>query len=369
MNNPPHPARGCGRQIRTTALALALAGLGTACGSGQHSSDEPARNGHAGGLPPAPVVVAKVEEREFAERISAVGTARANEATMITARVQGLVEDITFEEGSTVDRGQLLIALDAAEERAAVASAEAAFEQAEARYRRLQSLAQRDLASRDALEEQSERVKSTRANLDLARARLDQRRIRAPFAGIVGIREVSPGALITPGTAIVSLDDISVIRATFSVPEVLMRFLQPGNTVAAEVAAWPGRPFEGTVSRIDSRVDERTRAIRIEARFDNPDGTLKPGMLLRLRASASPRQALFVPEGALAPVNDEQFVWRLNSDDAVERVAVRIGAREPGTVEIREGLSAGDRVVIEGTANLRENRPVRVTDRQPAGRR
>lgn len=319
-------------------------------------------------LPPTPVVVAEVNAREFSETITAVGTASAAESAVITSRVQGLVERIAFDEGQRVAADALLIQLDAAEERASVAAAEAAFEQAQSRLGRLQTLADRRLASQDALGEQTERVKTARAELELARARLEQRRIRAPFAGVLGLRAVSAGALITPGTPIVTLDTIADIRSAFSIPETMLQYMVIGNAVSATAAAWPGETFEGEISAIDSRVATDTRSARIEARFDNADGRLKPGMLMTLRAQASPRDTLFIPEAALTPRDGEQYVWRIATDgESAQQQRVRIGVRVDGSVEILEGLAAGERVVVEGTANLREDRPIRITDRAPAG--
>lgn len=349
-------------RLRLPALLFAL--LLGACqteGGGQATGNE-------GGLPPAPVVVAEVRAERYADEVRAVGTARAAESAQITARVQGIVERIAFKEGERVEAGDLLVALDAAEERAAVRAAEAAFEQAEARFARLEALGSRQLASRDALDEQARQLKTTRAELELARARLAQRSIHAPFAGVIGLREVSPGSLITPGTVIATLDAVATIHARFSVPESRLRFLAAGNPVEATVPAWPEARFGGEIRVVDSRVDPATRAVRIEAAFDNARGLLKPGMLMTLRASAEPREVLFVPEAAVTPRDDRQFLWVVADDgESATRREVQLGVRERGRVEIRDGVAAGERVVIEGTANLREGRPIRIVQREPAG--
>lgn len=350
--------------VRLRLLPLLLLPLVAACDNGEVETGE--RNGS--GLPPAPVVVAEVAAESYRDTIRAVGTARASESADITARVQGIVERVAFREGEAVAQGELLVAMDAAEEEAAVRAAEAAFEQAESRFARLESLGSRQLASRDALDEQAERVKTTRAELELARARLAQRRIRAPFSGMTGLREVSPGSLITPGTVITTLDAVETIHARFSIPEARLRYLARGNPVEASVPAWPEAAFSGEIITVDSRVDESSRAARIEAAFDNARGMLKPGMLMTLRARTEPRDVLFVPEAAVTPRDDRQFLWIVGADgESVQRREVRLGIRERGRVEIREGVSAGERVVVEGTANLRESRPIRIVERDLAG--
>lgn len=346
----PLPAR---FPLRRAAACLLVAGLLSACGSDAPPQATPAQRS-------TPVLITTVQPRPFEQAIEAVGTARARESVTLTSRVTGLLQEIHFEEGATVAAGTLLVRFDDDEERAEVAAGEAAYEQARSRYQRLESLAQRNLAAPDALDEQQQALKSARARLALAQARLAQREIRAPFAGTIGLRRVSPGALITPGVAIATLDDVSVMRADFQIPETLARFLAVGNRIDAEAAAWPGHGFAGRLRVIGTRVREDTRTLSVQAEFDNPGGRLRPGMLMVMHARAAPRQALFIPEAALTPQGGVQSVWRLRGDDTAERVVVAIGARLPGEVEITQGLAEGDRVVVEGTATLRTGRAVRI---------
>ena len=343
------------------SVALAVAGLLAACGSEPPPAAPQAQRS-------TPVLITTVQPRPFEQAIEAVGTARARESVTLTSRVTGLLREIHFEEGATVSAGTLLVRFDDDEERAEVAAAEAGYEQARSRHQRLESLARRNLAAPDALDEQQQALKAARARLALAQARLAQREIRAPFAGTIGLRQVSPGALITPGVAIATLDDVSVMRATFEVPETLARFLAVGNRIDAVAAAWPEHRFAGRLRVIGTRVREDTRTLSVQAEFDNPGGRLRPGMLMVMDARAAPRQALFIPEAALTPEGGVQYVWRLRGDDTAERVVVAIGARLPGEVEITQGLAAGDRIVVEGTATLRTGRAVRVVGEAMAAR-
>jgi membrane fusion protein, multidrug efflux system len=316
---------------------------------------------------PVPVVAATVSERSYADVLEALGTGRADESVQVTSRVSGRVRTVHFTEGSAVRAGDPLVTLEDEEERAELAAARASAEQAESRHRRIEELSAKGMMSKDALDEQADVLKNARARLELAEVRLDQRTIRAPFSGVLGFRQVSPGTLVTPGVAIVSLDKLDTIRVDFSVPETLLTRLAPGNTVTATSVAYPEQRFTGEVSVIAARVDAATRAVSAQARIRNPQQLLKPGMLLTLKVADVARRARFVPEGALVPENDRQFVWKLDAAGKAEKVPVTTGVREPGWVEIVSGLEPGDRVVAEGSVNLRAGRSVRIVEPPQAG--
>jgi len=339
----------------SATLLLALGALLGAC-----SDDSPA----AAGTPErpvdaAPVVLGQVETREFIPDIEGLGTARALESVLVTARVSGRIEEFHFKEGARAAAGQALVRLEDDEERAALKAAEAEAEQAQSRHARLTELSAKGLVPRDQMEEQNQVQKSAQARLELARVRLAQRTVRAPFAGVLGFRQQSLGSLVQAGSPIVTLDAVETLRVEFSVSEALLGDLAPGAIVDVRAAAWPGRAFKGKISALGTRVDEVTRAAPVQALLDNKDNALKPGMLLNVRAQGRPRSALFVPEAAVAPENQQQFVWRIGANDTAEKVPVMLGARLPGTVEVREGLAAGERVVLEGHAQLRPGRAVR----------
>jgi membrane fusion protein (multidrug efflux system) len=342
-------------RIPSTLPALALAAAPLLCACGGESPAAPAAGAAAQATP---VVVGRVEQREFVPQIEGLGTARALESVLVTARVSGRVEEIYFKEGARATDGQPLVRLEDDEERADLKAAEAEAEQAQARHTRLTELSGKGLVPRDQLEEQSRVLKSAQARLELAKVRLAQRTVRAPFAGVLGFRQPSLGSLVQPGTPIVTLDQVDTLRVEFSVSEALIGDLAPGAVVEVRAAAWPERVFTGKISAIDTRVDEVTRAAKVQARLDNRDNALKPGMLLTVHAQGRPRRALFVPEAAVAPENEQQFVWRV-AGDTVEKVEVALGARLTGSVEVASGLAAGDRVVLEGHAQLRPGRPVR----------
>ncbi|MGQ0587859.1 MAG: efflux RND transporter periplasmic adaptor subunit [Gammaproteobacteria bacterium] len=335
-------------------LAAAALALLTACGEGS-----PAAARNAAPADATPVVVGQVEQRQFVPQIEGLGTARALESVLVTARVSGRIVQIDFKEGARAKAGQALVRLEDDEERADLKAAEAEAEQAESRFKRLTELSEKGLVPRDDLEAQGQVLKTAQARLELARVRLEQRTVRAPFAGVLGFRQQSLGSLVQPGSPIVTLDQVDTLRIEFSVTEALLGDLAAGAVVEVRAAAWPEREFKGKIAAVDTRVDEVTRAAKVQALLDNRDNALKPGMLLTVRAQGRPRSALFVPEAAVAPENTRQFVWRVAPGDTAEKVEVGLGARLTGSVEVLQGLAAGERVVLEGHAQLRPGIPVR----------
>ncbi|WP_022728772.1 efflux RND transporter periplasmic adaptor subunit [Fodinicurvata sediminis] len=332
-------------------------------------SFSPGDPGGAGGGPPgggeaSPVVVSDVRIGLVAERVEAVGTAEARESIEVVPEVAGRIETIHFEQGQEVAAEDILLELDSTRQQALLREAEAN---------------QRDMArqlerARQLLSSQNvpqARVDELQAGLEAASARaaaietdIADRKIRAPFEGVVGLRRVSPGAYIDSQTIVTTLDDLSEIKMEFSVPERFMGVLSRGLPVEATSAAWPGETFEGVVSDVDTRVDPATRSLRVEATLPNEDRRLRPGMFMAVRLLVSQREnAVLVPEMAVVAEGDRPHVYVLEESedqDSVRRVDVQIGTRLPGEVEIQEGLSEGDRVVTYGLQRLQDGATVRV---------
>lgn len=322
----------------------------------------------AGGSPPASarpaapavsVIATRIEPRDFTDRFTALGTARAMESIEITSRISSVVSRINFAESESVAAGKLLVELDNKELRADVAVAEAAVAQSRSQFERSRQLADTKIISESQLEELEAKMKMDEAQLQAARARLDNSFIRAPFAGTVGLRKVSLGDLVGPDTVITTLDDTRRIRLEFSVPESFLSELRPQMRISALSTVYPGRPFTGEITSIDSRVDPVTRAVTAIATIQNLEGLLKPGMFLTVALERARHDVLMVPEEALSPRQGKQYVYLVQQGRALER-QVEIGARSPGLVEIREGLVAGDVIVTEGIQRLRDGLPVEV---------
>ncbi|NZA27595.1 efflux RND transporter periplasmic adaptor subunit [Luteimonas sp. SJ-92] len=310
------------------------------------------------------VTTGEVREQPWSDTIQALGTVRARESIIVTAKVSETVDRVHFDSGDEVEAGAVLITLSGNQQRASLAAAEAAAVEADRLYRRQGELARQQLIASASLDTQRAIRDSARANVQEIRANLGDRSIRAPFAGRLGIRQVSPGALVQPGTEIASLDDISRVYVDFPVPEAQLANLAEGQRLVGRSSAWPGREFEGVVSVIDARVDAASRAVMVRGDFPNDDRALRPGMLVQVRLERPARPALVVPEIAVVQVGRETFVYRVRADDTVEQAPVRIGSRVSGRAEVIEGLAPGDRIVVDGTGKLRPG--LKIEDVPPA---
>lgn len=319
------------------------------------------RLGDAGEMrdpPPVAVVTAAATVRPLAIEIEAVGTARANESVEVTSKASNVVTAIRFKEGDTVRRGAVLVEMDNAEALASVAEAEAALADSRSQFERSRELFTAQALSRAQLDQLEASLKANQARLAAAKAQLADTVIRAAFDGRTGFRHVSVGSFVSPGTAITTLDDTSVIKLDFTVPETYLFVLQPGLPVKAAAAGLPGRVFTGRVSHLDSRVDPVTRSLAVRAELPNPDGVLRPGMFMTVTLQGEAAPALIVPEAAIVPEQGRFFVFVVD-DGIVERRAVQIGTRRPGEVEIVAGLDEHERVIVEGTQNVRHGMRVR----------
>lgn len=300
-----------------------------------------------------PVTAQVVESAAWSDTLQALGTAKARESVTITAKVSEIIERVHFESGQQVAAGAPLVTLRGLAQQAALTQAQATFAEADQLYKRQRELAQQRLVASSTLDTQKAIRDSAEARVAEMQSEIGDRSVRAPFAGVLGIRQVSPGSLVTPTTAIATLDDIQRMHVDFQVPEAELSSLANGNKVEATSVAWPGRTFEGEVTTIDARVDPSTRAVTVRADFANGDHALRPGMLLDVRIYRPERQALVVPEIAVVQVGRDSFVYRLKADSTVERADVVTGARRAGVVELKQGIQAGERIIVDGTGKLR----------------
>ena len=328
-------------------LAGGLCLLLSACGG------EGAPAGPRQGAPAAVVTTEVARLQSWSDTISALGTVKARESVTITAKVSETVERVHFDSGDEVAAGAPLVTLSGNQQQAALAAAEASAKEAEQQYRRGTELVGQQLIARSQLDTQRATRDAAVARVAQMRADIGDRRIRAPFAGVLGIRQVSPGALVTPGTVVATLDDISRVYVDFPVPEVHLAHLAQGQSLAGTSVAWPGVAFAGEVSSVDARVDAATRAVIVRGDFPNPERRLRPGMLLQVELSRPAREALVLPEIAVVQVGRDTFAWRVKQDGTVERANVQVGERRAGQVEIQAGIEAGDRIVVDGTGKLR----------------
>lgn len=315
------------------------------------------------GMGAVTVVGAPARVMEFRDVIQGLGTAQARESVDVMARVSQTVREVFFADGDDVEEGQILVQLSDREERARVQELEFRLAENRRQLNRLRELAQENAASRSMIDEQEVRVEQTAAELEVARSRLEELTIRAPFSGKAGLRRVSPGQLVRPGDVITTLDTITPIFIDFSVPELYLTSLSPGQRVFALSAAYPGREFVGEIVSLASRVDPVTRSISVRAAIDNQNRELRAGMLLRIELERRVDLTLMVPESAVIPIRTEQFVFVVNDDGRAVRTEVEVGRRQPGWVEIRSGITEGEMVIVEGTIRVRDGLPVSVIER------
>ncbi len=331
----------------------------SACSKDEGKGGPGAGSAHGGqGGPPAVVISALAEEKNWGERVQAVGTARARESVEIASRVSDKIARIHFESGDSVRAGQVLVSLQTGSDTANVAVAQAQVKDADRQFIRGEQLAKEKLVSPSQLDTLRSNRDAARARAQAAQATLSDRVILAPFSGVLGLRQVSPGQLVSAGTIITTLDDVSKIKVDFSLPEVQLAKLKTGLAIEARSDAFPNRAFTGRVISVDSRVDVQSRSVAAQAEIDNPDSTLLPGMLLEINVMQTHRTALVIPELALQQLGTESFVYRVTLDGNAEKVVVKPGSRSFGFVEIMQGLKAGDRIVVEGTSKLRSGQAV-----------
>ncbi len=319
----------------------------------------------AQGPPPTAVTVVPVRTAEIEDRVQALGSLRANESVDITTTIAEVVVRLNFSDGERVRQGQVLAELSSTEAQALFVEATATFQEAERQFERSQQLAVGGAAAAAQLDEARRNFETAHARRVAIQSRLDQLQIVAPFQGIVGLRNISVGALVQPGDLITTLDDDSVMKLDFSVPSHFLSVLSEGLLIEAQTTAYPDKTFRGTVQSISSRVDPVTRAVTVRARIENDERLLKPGLLMLVELTKNRRRAMLLPEAAILPVSKEAYVFVLDNSTErpiAKRQRVVLGSRQPGEVEIVKGLQGNERVILDGGFKLADGAAVRVVE-------
>jgi membrane fusion protein (multidrug efflux system) len=306
-----------------------------------------------------PVETDKVVAVDLALDATAVGSLRSNESVVLRPETAGRISAINFKDGVAVSKGALLVGLDAAMQSAEFEQARANFGLAQSNQKRNQELFEKKFISQQSLDNTGAALKVQEAAVALAQAKLDKTRIKAPFAGVVGIRNVSVGDYVKEGQELINLEDISTLKIDFRLPESYLGQLKPGQSIEISTDALPGQRFEAVLDAINPLVDTNGRAISCRALLSNAEAKLRPGMFVRVRLILEKRSnVLLIPEQALIPDAKAPYVYRVSDGKAV-RVVVKPGLRRNAQVEIIEGLNAGDEVVTAGQLKLRDGAPVR----------
>ncbi|MDN6179970.1 MAG: efflux RND transporter periplasmic adaptor subunit [Halomonas subglaciescola] len=305
-------------------------------------------------MPDTPIIASRVTLERWSDPIKALGTLKADESVTLSATVTDVITTIDFDDGEAVEAGQRLFQLDDREEQAQLRATHAKADEQRNALRRFTQLQARNLSARADVEDSQARLNQAKADADALKARLDNYRISAPFSGRMGLRDISVGTLVTPGTELATLDKLDVMRLDFTLSAVYLARLSRGASLRATTAAFPERSFQGAVASIGTRVDPVSRSVTVRARLENPGERLRPGMLMQVELDSATRETLVVSESAIVSEGRSHYVWLLDEDDAnrVERRQVDIGARRTGEVEILDGLERDDLVVAHGTEQV-----------------
>ncbi len=368
-------------------LVVAVAGIAAASGAAWWYQNKPARSmtpeegrpaaaaasvpasGASGAARPPGVEVAQVAQSRLVDDTLAVGTLRSRQSVMLRPEVSGRVAKINFRDGERVQRGQVMVQLDDDLPRAQVAQAQAELSIARANHKRNQELVAQNFISQRSVDESGASLQVAEAKLALARAQADRLRILAPFDGIAGIRSINVGDYLKDGADIVNIEDLDAILVDYRLPERFQTKVRKGQVAMVALDALPGRKFTAMVQAVDPLVDANGRSVGVRGCIDNRQQQLRPGMFARVTAVFGEREnALVVPEEAIVPQGGRQFIFKVvpgaePDSRVVQRTEVKVGIRQPGKVEILEGLKAGDTVVTAGQQRLqRDGMTVRVID-------
>jgi membrane fusion protein (multidrug efflux system) len=323
------------------------------------------RKQSAGGPPPNPatqVIAAEAKREPIAETLAVVGSLAANESIEVKSETDGTVAEIPFKEGQPVKKGDLLIHLDETKFTASLAEAEANLKLAATTYERNQQLYRDKLIAQQDYDQAASLFQANQATVELRKRQLQDARIFAPFPGIVGARQVSPGQVISKNTTLTWLVDLDIVKAEFNVPERFLGEVKLGQAIELKVAAFPKEKFRGEVYFLAPQVDPNTRTLLMKARLPNAEHTLKPGMFANLDLTLTLRDdAIMIPESALMTLGDRTAVYVIASDGTAQMRPVKVGIRMPNQIEILSGLQAGEKVVAEGVQKVRPGGPVKIS--------
>ena len=343
--------------VAAVLIMLVVGGMKLAFGGKSEGPGGPGGPGGGRGGRATAVSQTTATMRPFTDRIEVLGVAKGRQSVTITSNTAEMITAVRFSDGQWVSKGQVLVELKADQEAAGIAEAQARLAQAQRDYDRWKILADKGVAPRVAAEQYLAAYETAKAGVASANAQKLDRVIRAPFSGRVGLSDVAAGTLISPGTAIVSLDDDSVIRVDFSVPDRFLAGLREGLRIVASPDALPGQTFVGRIAQLDTRIDPATRAIKARAEFPNAQGQLKPGMLVKVGIDQGQRQAVAAPESAIQFEGQQASVFLIVASPrglTVKRTVVEAGLSDGGFVEIRSGLKVGDKIVADGLNRVQD---------------
>jgi membrane fusion protein (multidrug efflux system) len=305
------------------------------------------------------VVLFEVKQSEIIESLEALGSARAAESVILTVSVTEKVSGITFKQGQFVEKGQVLLTLANDEELAQFNVAKIELAEQKREYKRIESLVKQKSVSGSELDRLQSSIDTARARIAQAEATLSDRVIKAPFDGLLGLRNVSVGALLTPGDQITTLDSVANLEMDFDLAEIYLPRINVGQTINALSIAYPELIFRGEIVTLDSRVNPNTRSIKVRAKIQNKDALLRPGMLLTLDLIDQQRVTKMLPEESVFMRANKHLVYKVSPEMIVSEQAIEIGIRQKGQVEVLSGLTVGDKIVLQGLLKVKTGSKVK----------
>jgi len=340
---------------RAIVMLFALAQAGVATGCRQQAATA------AASTPPVQVIVVEARRQPVAETLSLPATVVPNETVEIKPETDGIVQETKFGEGERVSKGQTLVQLDETKFATAVAEAEANLKLSEANHARAKQLLEDKLISPQDYDQTASTFAVNQASLELKRRQLRDARVIAPFNGIVGARQISPGQVVSRTTTLTWLVDLDIVKIEVKVPEKYLRQLRIGQPLEFVVAAFPEEKFRGEVYFISPQIEEGTRTALVKARIPNSEGKLRGGMFASLELTLQLRDAaIVIPEPALMSNGDNFSIFVVDAQGHAQARAVQVGFRLAGGAEIVKGLEAGEKVVVEGLQKLRSGAAVKL---------
>lgn len=319
--------------------------------------------GPGGGPQPANVVATKVASEKWQGQRSAVGSLTAVDSVAVSTEVAGIIESLNFDSGERVTTGDILVELDKSVDRAELEGLQSEAELARIQFERAEDLLPRRAISQSEYDEARARLDSANAAVESQQARIRQKTILAPFDGVLGLRRVSVGQFLAPGSDIVELRRLDPIYADFNMPERFLPDLSMGQSIQVRTSA-SDQVFTGKVTAIDTGINDQTRTVPVRATLDNADGDLRPGMFARVTLlEPSERDVLTIPRTAVSFNTYGDFVLRIKKNDqgmVTERIQIQTGEIRDGRVAVTKGLDEGDQVVAAGLIKVRPGQPVTI---------
>jgi len=316
------------------------------------------------------VYVVNVSRESYSDKIQALGTLQANEQVTLSASVTEIIDEIHFEDNQRVKKDTLLVKLDTREEQAQLAEEEATLKEAQEQLKRLEPLVKRGATSKSAIDERRMEVDTAKARIGAIKARIGLRHIRAPFDGIVGLRNISVGSLVQTSSVITTIDDDSVMKLDFTIPSLYLTSIKKGLKIKATSKAFNDKEFEGTISAISSRIDPISRSVTVRALIKNESRILKPGLLMHVEIDTNTREKIVIPEQCIISSNTQNSVFVVYKKDSITTTKKRnitIGSRKKGYVEVLSGLKEGEQIVSHGLVKVKPGKPIYIQGIQKKG--